>query len=123
VLIVDDNDDIRNNLSEFLLTQGFETEIAENGIKALKVFIEHSFDLVITDLQMPYMDGLTLLSEIKKLEPKTSVILMTADLNMVGRTEDVANHIVEKPFRLDEIFNLLKNVFESNDHGCLFTIN
>ena len=58
ILIVDDNNDILDILSEFLLIQGFEAKCAENGVKALSLFFEDHFDAVLTDFQMPCMDGL-----------------------------------------------------------------
>ena len=113
VLIVDDNDDIRYILSEFLLKQGFETACAENGLEALRLFFKYHFDLVLTDLHMPRMDGLTLAHEIRKTKPKTSIIMMTSDIWMGIQEKDFVDYIVENPFRLNEIDDMLQVALES----------
>jgi CheY-like chemotaxis protein len=77
ILVADDNKVIRNAVSRFLEFMGFEVAIAGNGIEALAVFLESSFDLVLTDFQMPAMDGLSLAGHIKERSPSTPVILIT----------------------------------------------
>ena len=77
ILVADDNKVIRNAVSRFLEFMGFEVALPANGIEALAVFLESTFDLVITDLQMPAMDGLSLASHIKERSPSTPVILLT----------------------------------------------
>jgi DNA-binding NtrC family response regulator len=113
LLIVEDNDDMRNTLSEFLLRKGFQIGIAENGVEALKIFNDKDFDLVLTDFQMPYMDGLMLACEIKKKKPKTLVIMMSGDTQMGGRTKEVADYFVAKPFGINEMQNLINRAFEA----------
>jgi two-component system response regulator AtoC len=109
ILIVDDNNDIRDILSEFLLIQGFEAECADNGMEALSLFFKYHFDAVLTDFQMPCMDGLTLAHEIRKKEPKTLIIMMTSDIWMSIQKKDFVDYVVEKPFRLNEIYNMLQS--------------
>jgi len=77
ILVADDNKAIRNVVSKFLEFMGFEVALAGNGIEALAVFLESSFDLVLTDFQMPAMDGLSLAGHIKERSPSTPVILIT----------------------------------------------
>ena len=113
VLIVDDNNDIRNVISEYLLIEGFEIGIAENGVNALKLFIDKDFDLVLTDFQMPYMDGLILACEIKKVNPKTLIIIMSGNIHTDLQTKYVADYIIAKPFGLDEMHNLINYAFGS----------
>ena len=57
VLVVEDERSVQDVLSELLRWMGFEVALAGNGVEALAIFIENSFDLVLTDLQMPIMDG------------------------------------------------------------------
>ena len=73
ILVVDDNRDIRNALSHMLRFMGFEVALAGNGIEALAAFVESSFDLVVTDLQMPAMDGSKLAQLVKERSPRTPV--------------------------------------------------
>ena len=77
ILLADDNKAVRDAVSWFLEFMGFEVALAGNGIEALAVFIESSFDLVLTDLAMPVMDGLSLADQIKTRAPRTPVILLT----------------------------------------------
>lgn len=115
ILIVDDNNDILDILSEFLLTQGFEAECAGNGVEALSLFSEYHFDAVLTDFQMPRMNGLNLAHEIRKKEPQTLIIMMTSDIWMNVQEYDFMDYVVEKPFRLKEINCLLQGELESKE--------
>jgi CheY-like chemotaxis protein len=77
ILVADDNEAIRDLVSELLEFLGFEVALAINGIEALAVFIKSTFDLVLTDFEMPAMDGLCLAGHIKERSPSTPVILLT----------------------------------------------
>jgi len=115
ILIVDDNTLIRDMLSEFLLIQGIDTKCAENGIEALNLFLKYDFDVVLTDFKMPCMDGLTLADEIRKNAPETLIIMMTSDIWMSFEEKVFVDYVVEKPFRLNEIWNILQHALESED--------
>ena len=71
ILVADDNKAIRDLVSGFLEFIGYEVALAVNGIEALAVFLGSSFDLVLTDLEMPAMDGLSLAGHIKERSPRT----------------------------------------------------
>ena len=106
ILLADDNKAIRNAVSTFLGFMGFEVALAGNGIEALAAFLESSFDLVLTDLQMPVMDGLRLASRIKARSPNTPVILLTGvDRETVGgkMVRAFVDSVIFKPFRLEEL--------------------
>lgn len=66
ILVVEDNKSVQDILSVILRSMGFEVALAKNGLEALTVFIESWFDLVLTDLQMPIMDGSRLARLIRK---------------------------------------------------------
>ena len=77
-LIVDDEQIVINGLKKFLLKLGHEVACASDGAAALKEFHRRTFDLVITDIKMPEMDGLELLRRIKKVEKAPAdVVIMT----------------------------------------------
>jgi CheY-like chemotaxis protein len=87
ILVADDDKWVRGVLYEALEFMGFEVALAGNGIEALDVFAESSFDLVLTDLHMPAMDGLSLAGHIKKKSPSTPVILVAGcDRKTFGRS-------------------------------------
>jgi phosphoserine phosphatase RsbU/P len=85
ILTVDDEVALRQSIVAYLEDSGFEICEAENGKQGLEVFEREKPDLVLTDIQMPVMDGLTLLGEIIKRSPKTPVIVVSG----AGSMEDV----------------------------------
>ncbi|SEM26690.1 DNA-binding transcriptional response regulator, NtrC family, contains REC, AAA-type ATPase, and a Fis-type DNA-binding domains [Syntrophus gentianae] len=77
ILIAEDDDLNRNNLTELLSLEGYEVHAVENGKEAMASFVEDKYDLVITDLKMPQGDGLELLKFVKDMNPDNIVIMMT----------------------------------------------
>ena len=77
ILIAEDNELSRENLSELLKSHGCEVTAVEDGRQARDAFIEDKYDLVITDLKMPNMDGLQLLEFIQEISPENIVIIIT----------------------------------------------
>ncbi|MCP3900740.1 MAG: response regulator, partial [Desulfobacteraceae bacterium] len=78
ILLVDDEPNYLIVLSELLKEEGFEIFSAPGGEEALEIIQSVDLDLVITDMQMPGMDGLQLLEAVKKVDDKLPVILITA---------------------------------------------
>jgi two-component system response regulator PilR (NtrC family) len=115
ILIVDDELSMRELLSIMLRKEGHEVATAENGELAIKALHSDIFDLVITDLKMPQMDGMTLLKAVKESSPDTVVIIITA----FGTTEGAekarslgAYDYIGKPFNNDEIKLVIHNALE-----------
>lgn len=111
VLIVDDEESIRNMLSGFLRSRGFETETASNGEQALDLLGKFPFHLVLSDLNMPGMNGLELLSRIRQSHADVGVLMLTGceDVAMaVDAMKAGALDYVQKPFDLDEVEALLR---------------
>ena len=77
ILLAEDDKPVQNIIYRFLEFMGFEVSLADNGIEALAVFIEGSFEIVLTDFNMPVMNGLSLAIQIKKRSPSTPIILLT----------------------------------------------
>jgi DNA-binding NtrC family response regulator len=107
VLIVDDEEGPRRAMQTLLSTNKELTiQTAESAFQALELLKASPFDLVITDIRMPGMDGLELLKEIKTLSPDTMVILMTGYgtlENAIDAIRGGAYDYLTKPFRLDEL--------------------
>ena len=106
ILIVDDEEHIREILSEFLTDQGFSVMEATDGEMAMELFSENQYDLVITDIRMPKMNGLELLSAVKAKDKKNPVVLMTGyDLssNEISNCPFQADGYVLKPFNLKQL--------------------
>jgi len=113
VLIVDDEQEIRDSLSEVLTDEGFLTYTAENGVVALEMLKETHYDIIISDIKMPEMDGVTLLQRVKEQAPDTFVILVTS----YGSTETAINAMrlgaidyILKPIDFDELIMRIKNI-------------
>ena len=77
ILIVDDEPDMVSTLRDLLQNEGNVTDIAYNGDEAIHKIKEKSFDLILTDLSMPGMDGVQLVSEAKKIQPESEVMIIT----------------------------------------------
>ena len=106
ILIVDDELSIRNLLAEFLATCGYETTGAADGFSALAMLEKQTPDLVLSDVRMPGMTGLELLTAIVNRYPDVGVLLLTAceDLTLAVNAMRIgALNYLLKPFRLQEI--------------------
>lgn len=106
ILIVDDNEDVRDLLIETLKRWHYEPTAAQNGKEGLEKFRSQPFPLVITDIRMPVMDGLNMLKTIKKENPKTSVIVVTAYPSVDSAVESLiegADSYLIKPINLDDL--------------------
>ncbi len=77
VLLVDDEVDFTTSMRKVLARRGFEVDVASDGLSALPMIAQTHFDVVVLDIKMPGMDGITVLSEIKRLTPSTQVIMIT----------------------------------------------
>ena len=116
ILVVDDNRAIRNVISKVLRLMGFDVALAGNGIEALAAFIESSFDLVVTDLQMPTMDGSKLAQFVKERSPNTPVILITGtDGETVWKkvTKGSVDSVIFKPFKLKDFQSAVQGALAS----------
>ncbi len=78
VLIAEDEKVLRESLAELLSEEGYEVVEAEHGKAAYDVVLQRPVDLVLSDVRMPEMDGMTLLGHMQKLAPQTPVIMITA---------------------------------------------
>ena len=116
ILVVDDEKNIRDCLSMVLSFMGFEVAAASSGNEGLNLFLKSSFDLVLTDLQMPDMDGWALAFNIKEESPDTPVVLMTGEERggVLERLKDSwVDSIVFKPFLLKDIQKTVQNALHA----------
>ena len=115
ILIVDDDVQICETLSEILLDEGFEVEYVLSGEEALQKVDSESYDVVITDLLMPKVDGMEILTHVKRVKPKTQVIMITAFATIENAVEAMkrgASDYIAKPFKINEIQSSIKRVLE-----------
>ena len=106
VLVVDDERHQRDILEMILESEGYETATAGGGRQALKLCAHGAFDVVLTDLKMPDLDGLALLSTLLQTQPNACVILMTAHGSIDSAVEAMrrgAFDYLTKPLNKDEL--------------------
>jgi cyclic di-GMP phosphodiesterase len=115
ILIVDDEPMIRNILKTVVEAEGFKSDTAENGRKALELLQENHYQMVLTDMRMPVMDGLCLLQHVKANYEDTPVIMITAvsDANSaIDTLSSGACDYVIKPFNVSELRNKILGALE-----------
>ncbi|MEF3255537.1 MAG: response regulator [Deferribacterales bacterium] len=78
ILIVDDEEHTRLGYAEVLRLEGYDVDVAENGREALRKLETTDFDVVVTDLRMPEMDGMALINSIRTLKKEQKIIIITA---------------------------------------------
>jgi len=114
ILVVDDEASIREMIKKGLSQMGgFNVETAQNGAEAIEKIEKEIFDLVLTDLKMPEMDGLELLKNIKGTRPEVMVILMTAYGSIETAVEAMkmgADDYITKPFNIDHLLLRISKV-------------
>jgi CheY-like chemotaxis protein len=116
VLVVDDSESIQKLLSRALSFMGYAVTLAANGLEAATLFLTGSYDLVMTDFQMPLMNGWELSRIVKEQSPSTPVIVIT------GSSDDKVweklntksiDSIIPKPFKLKEIEQTVQMLLSS----------
>ncbi|WP_224249204.1 response regulator [Hyalangium gracile] len=115
ILIVDDERDIRQLLSDMLSLEGHEVTEACNGSEALERLRKASFDLVVTDVRMPSLGGVELLRRVREASPSTEVIVATAYAELETAIECMragAFDLLRKPFKLQELFSCVSRALE-----------
>jgi two-component system response regulator PilR (NtrC family) len=118
ILVVDDEESIREFLEIMLKKEGFEITLAEDGAMAKDVLAKKTFDMIISDLQMPNMNGIELLKHVKETSPDTVFMMITA----FGTTETAveamkmgAYDYITKPFKIDEVRLNISNALRSKN--------
>ena len=118
VLLVDDEIDLLRGLQRLLTMElGCRVLTAENGVQALEILDSEPVDALVADIQMPKMDGLSLLKAVKEIDSTVAVIIMTA-FGTIERAVDAikagAYDFIQKPFEEDRLIHMLKKALELN---------
>lgn len=118
ILIVDDEENARIGLSKLLSQEGYQVSAVGNGHEALDYLGNEQVSLVITDINMPEMDGLVFLRELNREYPSTDVIMITAYGGVESYLEAMnlgAFEYLNKPIKLDELKSVMKKIFQNRD--------
>lgn len=130
ILIVEDEFKVATFIKKGLLTQNLNSEIAANGLEALELFSAKHFDLVILDIGLPDISGLEVCDEIRKINGKVPILMLTAmgSLNdKLSGFEVGTNDYMVKPFDFMELLvrvrSLLKYCYNTNEAEDIITIS
>jgi len=120
ILIVDDEEEIRNSIVEMLVHKFYKVEQARNGKEALEIISRKKPDLIISDIRMPVMDGMKLLKEIKQQEilKDIPVIVLSAKSSGSNREtclENGASEYLSKPFNAADLYKAVEQNIKINN--------
>jgi CheY-like chemotaxis protein len=124
ILLIDDDDTVRAMIHAMLRSAGHEVTVATDGLEGLDQVRQQTFDLVLCDIFMPRLDGIATLTELRRLDDKMPVVMMTAGSPLaarIGRREENADYLalarslgaaetIEKPFRFRQLTGLVEQV-------------
>ncbi len=116
ILVVDDERIVRESMTEWLLEEGFGAVAAGSAQKALDLMEETAFHMMLTDIKMPGMDGVELLTRAKALQPEMEVIMMTAyaavDSAVEAMKQGALDYLI-KPFEPDAVISMADKVYKA----------
>ncbi len=111
LLFVDDEKDVRDGTGTFLKKFFDDVTVCSDGDEALNIFKQNGdFEVVISDILMPKMDGITMVKEIKKLNPDIFTIFLTASRESRDLDETLGNIILQKPLSFENMILVMKQL-------------
>jgi len=117
LLLAEDEPSLAQIIKESLETREFEVYLAENGVKALALYHQHTPDILVLDVMMPFKDGFTLAKEIREENKQVPIIFLTAK----SQTKDVlegfshgGNDYLKKPFSMEELIVRVQSLLNRN---------
>ena len=116
ILVVDDEENARVALSKILTHDGYDVSAVRNGMEALNYLRSRDVELIITDLNMPEMNGMMFLRELNRSHPASNVIMVTAYGEVESYLEAMtlgAFEYINKPVKYDELKKVIDKIFSS----------
>ncbi len=111
ILVIDDEEIVRVSCKKCLILEGYDVDVAANGIEGLALTEHNNYDVILTDLKMPDMDGMELLTKVKGKYPNTKVIMITGYSTVEHAVKAMrmgAFNYIEKPFTPDSLIEAIK---------------
>ena len=122
ILVVDDDTELRETVTEVLRGEGFEVTSVGDAESALNLLVDPGFGLVLLDLIMPGMGGMTAVPLMKKSSPKTRIIMISAFSTVSNAVEAMrlgADDYITKPFKIEDLLTAVrKNIEEARLNQC-----
>ena len=118
ILVADDEQSMREFLEIMFKREGYHVSLAPNGEEVLKLAEKEIFDLVLLDIRMPRLDGISVLKKLKAISPETIVIMITAYASAdtaIKAMKEGAYDYITKPFKVEEIKLIIKNALEKKN--------
>ena len=116
ILVIDDEDIVRRSCSRTLSPLGYEVRLTQSSLDGLRMIDEEKFDLVLTDIKMPDMDGIEVLKQVRDRFPEMKVIIMTGYQSVENALKSVqlgAFDYIEKPFSPDALISSVSKALGS----------
>ncbi len=116
ILVVDDEESMRDALKQLLKREGYTVDVAENAAEAIKKFKKENHDLVVSDIMMPEIDGIELLKRLKKISQDVIVILITGYASIDSAVQAIkigAEDYFTKPFKNVEILKVVDRIYKN----------
>lgn len=113
ILVVEDSERLRRALGEGLRRSGFVVDLAEDGIEGLKFANAAEYDVIVLDIMLPGMDGLTLLKNLRRRSSPAQVLILSAKDQVVDRVHGLelgADDYLVKPFAFEELLARIKSL-------------
>ncbi len=111
VLVVDDEPEICHLIEQILKQEGYQVDVRFSGIKALQMIKRYNYHLLLTDLEMPEVDGLELIKKAKKQNPEIRVIMVTGNATVDIAIRSLRHRIdgyIKKPFNISELKKVVR---------------
>jgi len=118
VLVVDDEDIVRESLRDWLSDVGYKVDVADSGEEALRIIKQKKNKIMLADLVMPGMDGIELMKKAREIVPSISTVIITAHGSIqtaITAIREGAYDYIEKPFCPEKVEHLVKNLVEHHD--------
>lgn len=111
ILVLDDEEIVRVSCKKCLTPEGYDVDVAANGVEGLAMTENNRYDVILTDLKMPDMDGMEFLARVKERHPDTKVIMITGYSTVEHAVKAMrmgAYNYIEKPFTPDALIDAVK---------------
>ncbi|MGH7848225.1 MAG: response regulator [Candidatus Binatia bacterium] len=117
ILLIEDDTLTRITIGQFLGGEGYEVDEAEDGVKALSLLDANKYDLILSDIVMPKVNGFAIVDHASSASPSTPVILMTAYAvtQFQATTAQRAVEVILKPILLDDLLSRVRRVLEQQN--------
>jgi DNA-binding NtrC family response regulator len=120
ILVIDDEEIVRVSCKKCLTPEGYDVDVAANGIEGLAMTENNRYDVILTDLKMPDMDGMEFLTKVKERHPDTKVIMITGYSTVEHAVRAMrmgAYNYIEKPFTPDALVEAVREAMSGETHS------